>query len=168
MRSHAFQHHRRPTNLTAESFPTNTCCYVPYVPHHIPPHKIHSPTIPCLPFPSRTMLYHMVSLSFMFTHPLKDYRTSHTLIRRFFSFAVRRSFADRHDKKVLELYGAVSLVNFPLSALVDPATARVLRLRTSSGREIPLAPEKTKVHTSKRSRYRCEALFVPTTPKAAG
>lgn len=63
----------------------------------------------------------------------------------FFRAPFRCSIAARHDKKVLELYGAVSMVNFPFSALVDPATTRVHRLRTSSGREIPLAPEKTKV-----------------------
>lgn len=43
----------------------------------------------------------------------------------------------RHDKKVLELYGATASVNFPYTGLVDPATMRVHRLRTAGGQELP-------------------------------
>lgn len=104
---------------------------------------------------SRKMFSCTPGLSSMFTYS-PEYMTKmhvkYLVDRPFIFFAVRRLIAGRHDKKVLELYGAASMVNFPLSALVDPATTRVHCLRTSNGREIPLAPEKTKVHAPGISR----------------
>lgn len=43
----------------------------------------------------------------------------------------------RHDRKVLELYGANASVNFPHAGIVDPAAMRVQRLRTGGGQELP-------------------------------
>lgn len=65
--------------------------------------------------------------------------------------------SDRHDKKMLELYGATACVNFPYSGLVDSSTMRVHRLRTASGREISLVPDKAKVMVARHFSARCSS-----------
>lgn len=40
---------------------------------------------------------------------------------------------------MVELYGAACQLNFPYTGLVDPATMKVYRLRTTAGQDIPIA-----------------------------
>lgn len=58
---------------------------------------------------------------------------------------VRCHIDRRHDRKVLELHGANSSVNFQYTGLVEQGTMKVVRLKAANGQEIPLRVERAKV-----------------------